>query len=320
MLRGWVLFVCVLAIGVLRSATVEAQMSTSADTLIEQGVQARSERRDEDALQLFRQAYEAERSPRALAQVALAEQALGRWVDAEKHLIEAASAPEDPWIEKHRAALDQALEVVRDQIASVEVTCKEPGAELWLNGVRVGALPQPLRRVAVGPLLIELRAEHFDPFRQTVTLERRQVLRIEPELHPKAVLSSESPPASRLRGREEPPAHALPTVRRTLAWTMLAFGGALLVGALASHVAREVNVDHYNDDKSCFYGALSREQRCGTALGQADVEGVLAIAAYAGAAAAFATSSYLFFAVRRPPDGNGSSSRWEGEVVGTLSF
>jgi hypothetical protein len=320
MLRGWLLFVLVLAIGVLQSAGAQGQISTNADALVEQGVQARSERRDEDALQLFLQAYAVERSARALAQVALAEQALGRWVDAEKHLIEAASAPHDPWIEKHRAALDQALEVVRDQIASVEVTSKEPGAELWLNGVRVGALPQPLRRVAVGPLLIELRADRFDPFRQTVTLERREVLRIEPELHPKAVGTSEAPPASRLHDREALPTPALPSTRRTLAWTMLALGGALLGGALASHIAHEVNVNHYNDDSHCFYGALSREQRCGSVLGQAEVEGALAIAGYAGAAAAFATSSYLFLTVRRLPDGRPSSSRWDGVVGGTFSF
>ncbi|MBK6534365.1 MAG: hypothetical protein IPF99_33800 [Deltaproteobacteria bacterium] len=49
------------------------------EVLMRGGVEARHARRDDAALQLFTQAYDITHSARALAQVGLAEQALGRW-------------------------------------------------------------------------------------------------------------------------------------------------------------------------------------------------------------------------------------------------
>ena len=71
----------------------------------QRGVALRAERRDADALAVFRAIYAETRAPRALAQVALAEAALGEWIDAETHLAEATCAVEDAWIRRNRAAL-----------------------------------------------------------------------------------------------------------------------------------------------------------------------------------------------------------------------
>lgn len=79
-------------------APVRAQ---SAETLIDEGVQLREQGRDAGALERFQRAYAESRSARALAQVALAEQALGRWVDANAHLTEALAMGGE-WIETHR--------------------------------------------------------------------------------------------------------------------------------------------------------------------------------------------------------------------------
>jgi hypothetical protein len=97
--------------------------------------------------------------------------------------------------------------------------------------------------------------------------------------------------------------------RQTLAWTLLAVGGGLLAGAVTANVAREMSIAHYNDDHSCFYGNLSRTQRCGTSLGEADVEGIVAITAYAGAAVALGGSAF-FFATAAPVTGSGAG-RWQ---------
>jgi hypothetical protein len=68
------------------------------------------------------------------------------------------------------------------------------------------------------------------------------------------------------------------------------------------HVLREVDVARYNDDSRCFYGMMSRQQRCGAYLGEANVEGAFAVVGYSVAAAAFATSAILFVTVRPAPD------------------
>src|SRR5262245_7061850 len=62
------------------------------EALIKSGVSLREQGKDEAALREFQRAHELSRAPRALAQIALAEQALGRWIDAEAHLEEALTA------------------------------------------------------------------------------------------------------------------------------------------------------------------------------------------------------------------------------------
>src|SRR6185312_3741828 len=57
------------------------------DALIDQGLELREHGKDADALALFERAYSASPTPRAKAQIALAEQALGRWAAAEKDLV-----------------------------------------------------------------------------------------------------------------------------------------------------------------------------------------------------------------------------------------
>src|SRR3954471_17668689 len=87
----------------------QAAASDTPDSLIAQGVLLREKREDEAALSLFQRDYQLSRSPRALAQVALAEQALGRWIDAQTHLSRALSQGGDPWIAAKASLLRQAL-------------------------------------------------------------------------------------------------------------------------------------------------------------------------------------------------------------------
>src|SRR4051812_7480565 len=56
-----------------------AQAAADALELLREGVSLRREGRDEEALQRFQRAYEIGHGGRALAQIGLAEQALGRW-------------------------------------------------------------------------------------------------------------------------------------------------------------------------------------------------------------------------------------------------
>jgi hypothetical protein len=320
-------FATIVAVGLALPMAAHAQTASDAESLIELGVQARTERRDSDALALFRRAYDAEHSARGLAQIGLAEQALGNWVDAEKHLVAAIATENDAWIEKRRGALTSALEVVQSKLASIEVRCEEANAELFLNGNAVGPLPLPPQRVPAGTVVVELRAEGFNPLHEALALESRQSVLLEPHLSPvvgggqtpvvgNAVLPATVQPAHGDSVRSVSPR----PWARTAAWTAFGLGVTFLAEAVTMHVAREVGVAHYNDDSRCFYGTLSREQRCGSVLGQADVEGTLAIVGYSAAAAAFATSGLLFVMVRPAADPSATGPHLGLELVGHGSF
>src|SRR5947209_3601580 len=95
-------------VGVPSVALAGGGDEAAADAAIRRGVDLRKQGRDMDALEEFRKAYAAARSPRALAQIALAEQALGRWVDAESDLDQALASKSDPWIRKNVATLNGA--------------------------------------------------------------------------------------------------------------------------------------------------------------------------------------------------------------------
>ena len=74
------IFAALLSVAILAARTAEAT-GDAAEHLIKQGVELRAKGKDAEALVLFQKAYAATPSPRALAQIALAEQALGRWIE-----------------------------------------------------------------------------------------------------------------------------------------------------------------------------------------------------------------------------------------------
>src|SRR5437763_4760244 len=111
------------------------------EALIKRGLELREKGDDEAALREFRRAHELSRSGRALAQVALAEQALGHWVDAEAHLTEAMRRDREPWIARNMRLLRQALADIQSHLGSLELSGAAGGAEVLINGARAGTLP-----------------------------------------------------------------------------------------------------------------------------------------------------------------------------------
>jgi hypothetical protein len=105
-----------------------------------------------------------------LAQIGFAEQALGRWVDAEVHLTQALSDVTQAWIRKNGSVLRKALEEIQRHIGSMEVM-GPPGAEVRVNGQVVGMLPfeKPVR-LPIGTLNVELRKEGFLPTTRPVSI------------------------------------------------------------------------------------------------------------------------------------------------------
>lgn len=188
-----------------RAASSEG--SADEETYLERGVDLRKKGDDEAALHEFRRAYEVSKSGRALAQVALAEQALGHWVDAETHLTEALSHEKEAWIARNKGALGQSLSDIKGHLGSLQLSGGVPHAEVRVNGLPAGELPltAPLR-VLSGSVAIEVRAPGYLPVVRTVFVAARGLSREQVVMVPAAASEVEASPSEVAPRRTAPPA------------------------------------------------------------------------------------------------------------------
>jgi hypothetical protein len=177
----------------LTAFSAQADPSES-DAALAHGVALRRERKDAEALSEFRRAYSLEPTPRALAQIALAEAALERWVTAENDLLRAL-AGSDAWIERQRSALRVALEEVQSHLGTLELTSRD-GAEVWIDGEFAARLPVATIRARAGHLVIEVRAAGFLTARREIALAPSTTARESIVLEPEPAPPPESPAAS----------------------------------------------------------------------------------------------------------------------------
>jgi hypothetical protein len=139
--------------------------------LIAEGLGLRERGQDLEALARFERAYELRAVPRTMAQRGLAEQALGRWLDAELHLESALETKNDAWIKQHRRTLETSLASVRSRLGTIQVQGGQPGAEVRLEGKLVGRVPlaAPLRAIA-GQVTLEVSLDGYYPVRREVAV------------------------------------------------------------------------------------------------------------------------------------------------------
>src|SRR5437016_3179539 len=81
----------------------------AADAAIDRGREHLRHDEYEDAFREFLEARRLFPTPRATAEVGLAEQALRRFADAERDLGDALAAADDAWVRRHRADLEASL-------------------------------------------------------------------------------------------------------------------------------------------------------------------------------------------------------------------
>jgi tetratricopeptide (TPR) repeat protein len=266
--------------------------------LLNQGVQLRRDGKDEQALDAFRRAYVEWPSPRVLAQIGLAEQALGRWTDAHRDLTTALESNQDSWIQKNGAVLREGLRATDAHLASFAVEAAAPGAELFLGGVRVSALPmKPVYREP-GAIDVEVRAPGRLPAATHVVLEagRSSYVRValeSPQAEPKRQVYVERPASP-----DAPPTGS--SLQRTAAWMTATAGVVFLAGGVLGHVERERLAAKYND-APCAPGVLSREERCGAYRNDANLFQTLAVVGYASAGAAAVAATLLFVTDKGAP-------------------
>jgi hypothetical protein len=230
-----------------------------------------------------------------MAQIAFAELALGRWVDAEAHLTEAHSAATDPWIAEHRGLLEEAMRDVGQHVGSLDVRGNVAGAEVRVEGRRVGALPfaRPVR-VAAGTTTLEVGAPGYLPVRRSIVVAPASLTREAVSLLGLDVPFGTPPPPA-LDDVRPPPAtpHDVGATMRTLGWT--AAGGALVgVGiGVAALAVRNDAVGRWNDN-ACLANGRTRLENCGDEQDTAVTMGAVSVAGWVTGAALAVTSAVLF--------------------------
>ncbi len=291
-----------------------AQSVVEVEAQFEQGRALRSQRRDAEALALFRQLFDRTHTSRALSQMALAEAALGRWVDAEAHLVEAFALPIDDWMRANRAAsinLDSVLATVRTHLGSLEVSSSTPGAELWIGERRVATLPlaHPARVVA-GSVAFELRAPDRITLSRVVSITPGGLARESLELTPSAVapraVAATAVAAPTLRpslsiATPHPSVAPRSTTSplRIAAWASAGVGVGLLgVGAISAVVGSSAAA-RWNDDNRCNLDSGAYADGCTSDRDSAETMRSLAIGSFVAGGVLAATSAVLFAVTSR---------------------
>lgn len=301
----WLAALALVAPGALGAPAVQAvQPAAGEDELIDRGLALRERREDAAALETFRRAYALAKGARALAQVALAEQALGRWADAEADLTEALGRADDPWIARNSTLLHQSLAKIQDRLGTLQLTGGVPGAEVLVNGVSAGTLPlaKPLR-VNAGDATVEVRAVNYLPFVYAVVIPARDTVREAVALVPATPLPAASSPrpadegdGQRWRGRTK---------------LGLALGAAGVVSAAVGTTflfVRDSRARAFND-AGCGTAALTPD--CASRRDDENSATTWAVSGLVGAAVLGGVSAYLLF---WPSGHDGGAARTGGAV------
>ncbi len=172
--------------------------------------------------------------PQVTAQLALAEIDAQQLQRAWGHLTNVLAEIDDPWARSRRAALIVARTELRARMGSLLVRGQPAGAEVFLDGRRVGTLPLGEASVlAPGTYRVEVRAPGHAPSSQSVTLRAGQDLEL--PLSPAPVVVQTAAPAPTLPAPlpPAPPSASTPPPRTTriVGYTLLGLGAASLVAS-----------------------------------------------------------------------------------------
>jgi hypothetical protein len=302
------------------------------ESLMREGISLRRSGDDVAALTRFQQAYGLNQTPKAEAQMGLAEQALGRWTAADKHLQEALESASDPWIRKNRGSLVEARAIIVTHIGQIEIAGVPVGAEVRVDGELIGRLPlsHPIT-VTAGGVAVEVRAPGYVPIVRATTVTARTLTRETFTLQPLSP-AAEPIPASRLRassssggrGAASVDANAAPVAaanessaasdsspaetseapaedgggrggRSYLAITAGALGVASLAFGVFEHLSWQKKVDSFGSNKGCgttFPG--DGEAGCKQLYDDGQQARLLAFVGYGVAGALAATALVLY--------------------------
>jgi len=294
------LLLAVMLIGLVASRPADAGDDAATD-LLREGLKLRREHRNEEAIDAFTRAYALAPSPIALAQIALAEQAAGRWLDAERDLAAATHDPTDPWVARHKGALDDAAQTIAQHLAWLTVRSPTTAASATLDGKAI-AMGVEIR-VLAGAAELVVSADGYASATRTWTIEPASRHTIDIALAPATDRPSPEadPPATRRESDapRSPRALFAPSAGSTrppiATWTLLG-AGAVGIGLSAYFGIRVLH------DKSGIDDACVGRPRCDPAAtglySDAQTSATLSTIA-GGVGLAAVTSAVVFWAVDR---------------------
>jgi tetratricopeptide (TPR) repeat protein len=136
------------------------------------------------AIAKYRQAEEIFSTPRGAGSLGLAEEKVGEYPDAERHLMGAEVERKDPWVRKNRPKLRQALRRIQKQLASLEITGSPEGTEILVNGKHAGVLPivGSVRVRATVELTVTAKKEGYASKEELLTLPARSSRKLDFQL------------------------------------------------------------------------------------------------------------------------------------------
>jgi len=184
--RCWLLSLLILP-AVLFHGTAHAQEALSdplAISLKAQGDEAMQSLRYQDALDAYERATEIEPHPVLLFNRGRALQALHRYAEALAH-FEAFERQASPDLRAKAGKLDELMERLRDQIATLNIQCNVRGATVLVRGQKVGETPieHPVR-VNAGEANLTVLANGYRKYSVPLELEGRSTQRLEVRLQP----------------------------------------------------------------------------------------------------------------------------------------
>lgn len=208
----------------------------------QRGVELRRQGQDAAALEVFAALHARTASPASLAQVALAEQALGRWGAAALHL-DAALARPDAWVTERRGALAQARDEITRHVGQLEVLVSRAGLTVEVDGTAVGTSPLPGPVPATeGTVVVRLREAGRVVGERRVTVQPGALSRASLEVG--AGVSASGGGALGVVGG-----------------VSLGVGGGALVGVAVAWALRESHVQRWNSDE-CWPAGATRMEAC----------------------------------------------------------
>ncbi len=264
-----VIVVAMVTAGRARAAGEVGQGDAGIEDAINQGVALRRAGNDEVALTLFLNLQSrAPDSVRILLHIATAALATGKWIMAYDYLQKAETHRDDPYFQRHKAAIDAIEKVIAQRVGQFRVRGVPAGAEVRLSGELIGTLPMSSPRpVEVGSYQLEVTKPGYFPLRRPLTIasgaditQEAVELREQRPLVPAVAMGQTSLQAG---SYSDPGANAAPSwwQSRWVTWSLAGIGVAAAATSVVAFAVREQNAARWNDDSSCLSSANANETR-----------------------------------------------------------
>jgi len=278
------LLIC-LCVSISRVARAEpaAFSEAAVQDRIQQGIALRHSGKDAEALALFLDLEKhAPDSVRVLLHVAAAAHATGKWLLAYEYLQKVASFQQDAYYQRHRAEIKAMEDLVLQHVGQLRVVGSPDGAEVLLNGDRVGTLPMAAARVLeVGAYQLTVRKPGYYLLQRPITISGDATLTQEAvELRVQDRISQPSGATDRSWSQADHKATAAEgssSRRAWLTWTLAGAGVAAAATGGGALAVRESEASHWNNDSRCLSGTQSRAETCGQVRDRAEFAQQVAI-------------------------------------------